>query len=122
MTTSIIVAAPMNIHKQERARRKCLESLLPVLERDGVDRLVMESRNELADRRDVELASALRSRRLVSMLRIEHARGELDPRLWYPDLVLGAFGDALCDNGQPDDWLTAWRKVERRIHFDVEEL
>lgn len=121
VTTSIIIATPMNIHKQERARRKCLELLLPALERDGIHRLVMESRNELADRRDVELVSALRSRKLVSSVRIEHVRGEFDPRLWYPDLVLGAFGDELCDVGQPDDWLAAWQRAEQSVHFDIVE-
>ena len=30
--STIVVAAPINPHKQERARRKCLETLLPLLE------------------------------------------------------------------------------------------
>ena len=89
-------------------RRKCLEALLPNLENKGVDKLVMESHNPVQDARDVQLADIMKSVGYVRSIKVSHARGELEPRLWFPDLVLGAYGDAICEDRLPTAWKKAW--------------
>lgn len=79
----------------ERARRKCLELLLPTLEKEyGVSRLVLESRETSQDDRDLVFVRGLRSRRFISQLRVDFAPGFSDARLWIADQALGAIGDA----------------------------
>lgn len=78
----------------ERARRKCLELLLPTLEKEyGVSRLVLESRETSQDDRDLVFVRGLRSRRFISRLRVDFAPGFSDARLWIADQALGAIGD-----------------------------
>ena len=50
---TVVIAAPLSGKKQERARRKCLEALLPALESKGVRELVLENRDEAANRLDL---------------------------------------------------------------------
>lgn len=91
---SIVIAAEeSSIHKDERARRKCLEQLLPVLESYGVNTLVLESRTPSQDQRDLEHLAQMRTRHLVKTIRMDHMRGSTEPCLWIPDQVLGAYGD-----------------------------
>ena len=79
----------------ERARRKCLELLLPTLEKEyGISRLVLESRETSQDDRDLMFVRGLRSRRFISRLRVDFALGFSDARLWIADQALGAIGDA----------------------------
>lgn len=42
--TTVVVGTPMNPHKQERARRKCREAMIGILIEQGVEELVLESR------------------------------------------------------------------------------
>ena len=78
----------------ERARRKCLELLLPVLEYEyGVNRLVLEARESHQDDRDLDFARGIRSRHIIETLRVDFKPGNEDARLWIPDQVLGALGD-----------------------------
>lgn len=95
MSHTIVVATPLNGRKQERARRKALEALLPALEARGMTMLVLESRGRINDRRDIELLLALRRQSALSgKLDISHKAGNEDSRLWIPDQILGVFGDA----------------------------
>ncbi len=91
----VAAAAPLDNIKPDRARRKCLERLLPELEqRYGVTRLVLESREASQDERDLVCVRGLRSRGFIHQLRVDFAPGASDARLWIPDQVLGAIGDA----------------------------
>lgn len=91
-----IAATPLNgTVTSERARRKCLELLLPTLEKEyGISRLVLESRETSQDDRDLVFVRGLRSRRFISRLRVDFAPGFSDARLWIADQALGAIGDA----------------------------
>jgi hypothetical protein len=77
----------------ERRRRKCLEILLPELERAKVDRVYLEARERKQNQRDVQLLAALRAQQLIgSGLRLDHVPGPREPLLWIPDVVAGAVG------------------------------
>lgn len=91
-----IAATPLDgTVTSERARRKCLELLLPTLEKEyGISRLVLESRETSQDDRDLVFVRGLRSRRFISRLRVDFAPGFSDARLWIADQALGAIGDA----------------------------
>ena len=80
--------------RAERARRKCMEVLLPILEARGVNNLVCESRDEHQDVLDFQFVQALRSRKIITpRLRVDSVSGRSDARLWIPDQILGAIGD-----------------------------
>ena len=119
--TVVIIAAPVNPRKQERARRKCMEALLPILEKDGIDELIMESRNDVLDARDREMVSAMKAKGLLNSIMVNHRRGETDPRLWFPDLVLGAYGDIFSESDCPKQWVEAWTDVEKKTILHVIE-
>lgn len=104
----VVAAVPMSDWtNSERARRKCMEQLLPVLENEyGVDRFVLESRDKDQDKRDIRLVDALRSRKFVSDIRIDLKRGEEDARLWLPDQLLGAYGDSESGSRDFDAFLS----------------
>ena len=91
----VVAAIPLDgSASSERARRKCLELLLPVLEYEyGVNRLVLEARESHQDDRDLDFARGIRSRHIIETLRVDFKPGNEDARLWIPDQVLGALGD-----------------------------
>ncbi|WP_172144083.1 hypothetical protein [Bifidobacterium panos] len=89
----IIAAEQMSTINDERARRKCLERLLQLLEQHGVDRLVLESRTASQDARDRHLVSYLYTSHVLRSIRLDHVRGDCEPCLWLPDQILGAYGD-----------------------------
>ena len=121
--TTVVVGSPMNPHKQERARRKCLEALVPLLASDDVTSLVLESRGAKSDLRDDYIMDALRSRGLAGDMRLAHRRGTDEPRLWVPDQILGAFGDGLCGEfGGNPRWNAAWRALESGLRMESVRL
>ncbi len=87
----IVAAVPMSQwNTAERARRKCLERLLPLLETEyNVDTLVLERREISQDRNDIRFIDGLRSRRFIGPIRVELCAGETDARLWLPDQFSG---------------------------------
>ena len=97
----IVAAVPMSQwNTAERARRKCLERLLPLLETEyNVDTLVLERREISQDRNDIR------------PIRVELCAGETDARLWLPDQLLGAYGDAQAGTGRYDEFLGHVRTV-----------
>lgn len=104
--------------KQERARRKCLEALLPNLEARGVTRVVMEERTPSLVESDRRMLTAVRGKRLITTaLRVGTARPKEEPMLWLPDSVAGAFG-AARDRGKPE-WLELMAPIDR---IDVSTL
>lgn len=114
-TTTIVSATPLPKKKQERGRRKCLEVLLPELERKGVATLVLESRMLELDKRDIEMLQVMRTRKLVTAIRLEHARANEDMRLWIPDQILGAYGDVLCHAESVNKWEGPWEEIYPHI-------
>ena len=120
--TTVVVGTPMNPHKQERARRKCLEAMIGILIGQGVNELVLEARDSKLDRRDIQLVNAIKSKQRGLAFTIHHRRGSEDSRLWIPDQVLGAYGDQLCFSEFDDEWLSAWRLLEARTKFEAVDL
>lgn len=89
----IIASEQINQTSGERARRKCLERLLPLLEQHGVNTLILESRTDAQDQRDRQLLSYMRTSHILTSIRLNHIRGADEPCLWLPDQILGAYGD-----------------------------
>lgn len=92
----VIAAVRITGCKPERARRKCLEHLLPILEQEGIERFVLESRSHNEDDKDIRCWQSMRSKGMIETIRIVHAKGSSNPMLWIPDQVLGAYGDVLA--------------------------
>lgn len=111
----VVIASPLNGRRQERARRKCLEALLPELERRGIERVVLESRKQSSDRHDLDYVDYAKGARLVSSIRVEHEDGAFEPRLWIVDQMLGAMGDQLTRRGNWKYWNDEWEHVRAKI-------
>ncbi|OZG69131.1 hypothetical protein [Bifidobacterium eulemuris] len=94
----ILVCERMPTNKPERARRKCLERLLPYLEQEGINQLCLESRGRALDGKDIAYWHALRNTSRIQHIRLQHCKGGEEPMLWIPDQALGAFGDHLIDD------------------------
>jgi len=87
----VVVRQSMGGEPSERARRKCLDRLLPELEALGCSSLVLESRGAVQDRRDMAMIDALRRTRAVSSaIKVDHQPGPKDPLLWISDALCGA--------------------------------
>ncbi len=86
----VVVGQPMEQAKQERARRKCLEHLLYLLDDTGVGQVVLEARTARLDARDLALIEALRgSRAIPGSMRVGLQRAATEPLLWLPDVIAG---------------------------------
>lgn len=91
----VVVGAPINHRRQERARAQCLERLLYELDQLGVSDVWLETRHSALNERDLRLVEALRGKRSVSLgIRVEFARPKEEPMLWVPDAVAGAVNAA----------------------------
>lgn len=110
-----VSARPMNMRKQERARRKCLELLLPLLEAAGVGMLVLESRNDAQNKMDRELVMSARRKHLITRIDLSHQPGGGQPMLWVPDQVVGALGAVESSGIAPSEWSADWRRIERDL-------
>lgn len=113
----VAICSPMVIGpRQERARRKCLERLLPQLEERGVDLLTLESRWKQEDKSDVDMVYALRNRKMIERIRIEHIRPDAgEVRLWVPDQVLGAIGDMFVGAEGTGKWSKHWDEIDPHV-------
>lgn len=114
---AVAICAPMLTGpRQERARRKCFERILPRLEERGVDTLVLESRWKQEDKLDVDMAYALRNRRMIERLRIQHIRPDAgEVRLWVPDQILGAVGDLIVGAEGWEKWYEYWDEIDPHV-------
>jgi hypothetical protein len=91
----VAVASPIDHKRQERARRKCLERLMPRLAEVGATQVWFESRSEAQDKKDRAMLAALRSCGLLDMsVQADFARPLDEPMLWVPDAVAGAVSAA----------------------------
>jgi len=113
MAAVVVVGMPMAKAKQERARRLCMEVLLPRLDEMGVGRVWLESRTPTLNKVDAKMVLALRGKRLISReLRVDVARPLEERMLWVPDVVAGSVGAARDGNPR---WLDPIRQVVTEI-------
>lgn len=90
---TVVVASPIDLRRQERARRQCIERLLYSLEATGVTRVWFEKRTEILNRRDRAMVDALRGKNVISAdLRVEFIDPADEPMVWIPDAVAGIVG------------------------------
>ncbi|MFJ3384876.1 MULTISPECIES: hypothetical protein [unclassified Curtobacterium] len=94
-----VVAVLDVLARSERRRRITFERLLLELTAVGVDRVVLESRGP-ADRFDRQHVDALRSRRLLVDVRVDHMPGAAEPLLWAADAMCGVIAADRQDSGQ----------------------
>ena len=115
VTTTVVIGAPIDHRRQERARRLCMERLVYELEILGVSQLWIESRHDALNRRDQKMIDALRQRGTLSpKTSVGFARPYEEPMLWIPDAVAGAVGGARRgDTGRP-------REILDRVVREVE--
>ena len=115
--STIVVASPIDPRKQERARRKVLEILLPLLEGRGIAKLIMESRFPSADEKDAALYRSMRKKGLVSAIDIyiDFTNPAIEHRLWVPDQILGAFSDTALGLKPSTAWQQEWDALKGGI-------
>ncbi len=114
--STIAVAIPANPHKQKRARRKTLEKLLPLLEENGVDKIIMESRFPALDTEDMELFHSMLKKKTISTIRLTFADPTIEHRLWLPDQILGAYAENRIDQKKHHPWIDEWKKIAPSVH------
>ena len=115
MLHAVVVACELAGRKQERARRKCLEVLLPFLEQGGIALLTLESRGRLNDNRDVDMLLALRRSGAIEHIDIRHRKGSEDRALWVPDQVLGAYAENELEKDGAHAKSDEWARLEAMI-------
>lgn len=112
--TVLVEAAPLKGIKQERARRKCLETILIELESRNIVQLLLESRQDRLDKRDKDCLLYARRAKAISTIDVAHSRGSDDARLWLPDQILGAYGENKKANADTR-WLEHWEQIRDKI-------
>lgn len=101
LPSTVVIGTPLANSKQERARGKCMEALLPHLEGEGVSQVFLEARTPTLVTRDMRMVDACRSKGLITPgIRVDIAQPSEEPLLWLPDAVAGAVGAAR--DGQPE--------------------
>ena len=94
-------AQPCPSDKTERARRKCIESLLLDIHGSDVRALVLESRQERNDKRDREvLAHFARIGLVAGEVTYRHERPQAEPLLWAADAVAGVVSASRIGRGE----------------------
>ncbi|OMQ16277.1 hypothetical protein A7K94_0203590 [Modestobacter sp. VKM Ac-2676] len=111
MAATVAIGMPLAKSKQERARKKCAEALLPHLEAMGVTRVIMEARTPSLVDADMRMVASIRGKRLITTaLRVDTAMAQEEPLLWVPDAIAGAYGAARTLGRT--DWLELVGAVE----------
>lgn len=73
-----------------RHRRKCLETMLPLVGDYGCSVLTLESRGG-QDSSDMDILQKFRAQKVVtSSMRLDHSIGRYEPALWIADIICGA--------------------------------
>jgi len=97
---TVVVGAPLDRRKSERARRFCLEALLLNLQAAGVRQVWIESRGPIENDRDRSMVNAMRAKHLLTApLVVDFAQPIQEPMLWIPDAVAGAVAGARRGSG-----------------------
>nr|WP_255375877.1 hypothetical protein [Saccharomonospora sp. CUA-673] len=98
----VAVGAPVPQQRQERARARCLSTLLFELHSYGAERLIMESRSKELNARDVKAFVGARYQLPKgTSFRVEHVPGPDEPLLWAADVVAGAVRASREDESAP---------------------
>ena len=113
--SAITVAIPTDPRKQERARRKALEALLPLLEAQDVEEVVMESRLPSLDAKDRVLFRSMVKKKAISTIRISFGNPSTEHRLWLPDQILGAYAESRIEPDAFHPWANEWKRIEPSI-------
>lgn len=86
------------------------------MELQGVNNLVLESRGERNDKRDVELLLSLRRKNAIRRIDLTQRRGSEDANLWVPDQLLGAYAELeLGSCGSSAAMGSNWTKIRPSI-------
>lgn len=115
-THVVVAAAPLGQGvREEAARQRFLASLISVLaEEYGVTALTLERRQYVQDMKDQTTVEVARlSHAIPEGFELVHQFGQEDARLWVPDQVLGACGDALAGDSRAWDLLARQVQIER---------
>lgn len=115
LTGTVAIARPLDGKRQERARRKCLEKLISSLEEAGGRSLVLETRDDDLDQRDIDFVKGAKASMRIGSLTVVHANAATCPQLWIPDQLIGAMGDTLTHVGNWDRWQTEWAKAKAKV-------
>lgn len=92
----VVVGAPVDPRKQERARRQSLGRLLVELAQAGVTELWLESRTQSLNDRDHKSVNMFSAQKLIGERpKVGHARPLEEPLLWVADIVAGAVNSGL---------------------------
>ena len=114
----VIVGAPVDKRKQERARAQCLEHLLWELDGLGVSHVWVENRTDSLNRRDRRTVDRLRGRKIISTaIWVDFAFPSEEPMLWLPDVVAGAVSCARV--GETDEWMSMIEHQVYEIDLDL---
>jgi hypothetical protein len=81
---------PVTPKRQERARRLCLGALADDLVTEGVDDMVIESRQRTQDKADRLLMYRLQQSGRALGLSYSHVNKRAEPLLWAADAIAGA--------------------------------
>lgn len=112
-----VVATNLDPRKQERARRKCLERLAQELDRRRIVTAWVESRGSVADRRDIRMVDAFRTRGTIGpSLRVGFLPASADPMLWIADVFAGALSAAKAGATAPREVLG---QAVEQVTFDL---
>ncbi|MFI7396434.1 hypothetical protein [Streptomyces tendae] len=88
----VSVGSPVPRRKQERARSKCLNTLIFELHGFGIGHLCLEAREDELNARDIRTIATARQTVLPkgTQMRADHIPGAKEPLLWISDIVAGA--------------------------------
>jgi hypothetical protein len=115
MAAVVVIGVPMAKRRQERARRICMETLMPALDELGVTRVFLEARTPSLVTKDRQQVANLGGKKLISKsLRVTSARPLDEPMLWVPDAVAGAVGAARDGDAQ---WLDLMRHTVTELEI-----
>ena len=91
-TAFVVTSHPVAPRRQERARARGLKRLAHVLSvEEGIDRVLIESRGRLPDRRDaVTFIDARRQGTVAPSFRFEHVGKRDNPLMWAADIITSA--------------------------------
>lgn len=93
---TVVVGAPVDATRLEKARTRCLVRLVAELVGIGVEHMIFEGRTAIQNRRDVATIAELRSRKAIpGTFSVDFAGKRDDPMLWIADIVAGAVGASL---------------------------
>jgi hypothetical protein len=111
-TAFVVTAHPVAPRRQERARARGLKRLAHVLSvEEGIDRVFIESRGRLPDRRDaVTFGDARRQGTVAPSLRFEHVGKRDDPLMWAADIITSAQAYDLTTAERP-----YWRTLQKVV-------